>query len=33
VLVIPAIDILGGRCVRLLRGDYAHPTVYSDNPV
>ena len=33
MLVIPAIDILGGRCVRLLRGDYAHPTVYSDNPV
>ena len=31
--MIPAIDILGGRCVRLLRGDYAHPTVYSDNPV
>jgi phosphoribosylformimino-5-aminoimidazole carboxamide ribotide isomerase len=33
VLVIPAIDILGGRCVRLVRGDYAHPTVYSDDPV
>src|SRR2546422_980180 len=33
MLVIPAIDILGGRCVRLVRGDYAHPTVYSDNPV
>jgi phosphoribosylformimino-5-aminoimidazole carboxamide ribotide isomerase len=33
VLVIPAIDILGGRCVRLRRGDYAHPTVYSDDPV
>jgi phosphoribosylformimino-5-aminoimidazole carboxamide ribotide isomerase len=33
VLVIPAIDILGGRCVRLQRGDYAHPTVYSDDPV
>jgi len=32
VLVIPAIDILGGRCVRLVRGDYAHPTVYSDDP-
>lgn len=32
MLVIPAIDILGGRCVRLLRGDYAHPTVYSDDP-
>ena len=33
MLVIPAIDVLGGRCVRLLRGDYEHPTVYSDDPV
>jgi phosphoribosylformimino-5-aminoimidazole carboxamide ribotide isomerase len=32
VLVIPAIDILGGRCVRLVRGDYTNPTVYSDDP-
>ena len=32
MLVIPAIDILGGSCVRLVRGDYAHPTVYSDDP-
>ena len=32
MLVIPAIDILGGRCVRLVRGDYSHPTVYSDDP-
>ena len=32
MLVIPAIDILGGKCVRLQRGDYAHPTVYSDDP-
>jgi phosphoribosylformimino-5-aminoimidazole carboxamide ribotide isomerase len=33
VLVIPAIDVLGGKCVRLTRGDYAHPTFYSDDPV
>ncbi len=33
MLVIPAIDILGGRCVRLTRGDYEHPTVYADDPV
>jgi phosphoribosylformimino-5-aminoimidazole carboxamide ribotide isomerase len=33
MLVIPAIDILGGHCVRLVRGDYANPTVYSDDPV
>jgi phosphoribosylformimino-5-aminoimidazole carboxamide ribotide isomerase len=32
VLVIPAIDIFGGRCVRLVQGDYEHPTVYSDDP-
>ena len=32
MIVIPAIDILGGRCVRLRRGDYANPTVYSDDP-
>jgi len=33
VLVIPAIDVLGGKCVRLVRGDYANPTVYSDDPM
>jgi phosphoribosylformimino-5-aminoimidazole carboxamide ribotide isomerase len=32
MLVIPAIDILGGKCVRLLRGDFEHPKVYSDEP-
>ncbi len=31
--IIPAIDIRGGRCVRLVQGDYARETVYSDNPV
>ena len=31
--VIPAIDILGGRCVRLTQGDYDNPTVYADNPL
>ena len=30
---IPAIDVLGGKCVRLTRGDYAQPTVYSDDPL
>lgn len=30
--VIPAIDIRGGRCVRLLRGDYDRETVYGDDP-
>ena len=27
---IPALDLRGGRCVRLLRGDYAAETVYGD---
>src|SRR5438132_2451662 len=30
--VVPAIDLRGGRCVRLLQGDYARETVYSDDP-
>ncbi len=29
----PAIDIRGGGCVRLLRGDYDAETVYGDDPV
>lgn len=28
-----AIDIRGGRCVRLLQGDYGRETVYGDDPV
>ena len=32
-MVIPAIDIRGGRCVRLLNGDYSRETAYSDDPV
>ncbi|MDQ3813094.1 MAG: 1-(5-phosphoribosyl)-5-[(5-phosphoribosylamino)methylideneamino]imidazole-4-carboxamide isomerase [Armatimonadota bacterium] len=31
--IIPAIDIRGGQCVRLLQGDYAHETVYGADPV
>ena len=31
--VIPAIDILDGRCVRLQEGDYGRVTVYRDSPV
>jgi phosphoribosylformimino-5-aminoimidazole carboxamide ribotide isomerase len=33
VVVIPAIDILDGKCVRLTQGDYSHPKVYDDDPV
>jgi phosphoribosylformimino-5-aminoimidazole carboxamide ribotide isomerase len=32
VLVIPAIDLKDGRCVRLRQGDLAAETVYSDDP-
>jgi phosphoribosylformimino-5-aminoimidazole carboxamide ribotide isomerase len=31
--VIPAVDIKGGRCVRLYQGDYGRETVFSENPV
>ena len=30
--IYPAIDLLGGRCVRLRQGDYAQETVFSDDP-
>jgi phosphoribosylformimino-5-aminoimidazole carboxamide ribotide isomerase len=32
MLVIPAIDLKGGRCVRLRQGDLQEETVYSDDP-
>lgn len=32
MLILPAIDIRGGRCVRLLQGDYAKETVFGDDP-
>lgn len=31
--IIPAIDIIDGKCVRLTKGDYNAKTVYSENPV
>ena len=31
--IIPAIDIIGGKCVRLSKGDYNTKITYSDNPV
>ena len=31
--LFPAIDIQGGRCVRLRRGDFADETVFGDDPV
>lgn len=30
--LIPAIDIIDGKCVRLTKGDYDSKTIYSDNP-
>jgi len=30
--IIPAIDIRGGRCVRLEQGDYTRETVFGDDP-
>ena len=30
--LIPAIDIIGGQCVRLTKGDYDQKTVYRDSP-
>ncbi len=32
MLIFPAIDLLGGKAVRLLKGDYNSVTVYSDKP-
>jgi phosphoribosylformimino-5-aminoimidazole carboxamide ribotide isomerase len=31
-IVYPAIDMRGGKCVRLLQGDYGKETVYGDSP-
>ena len=31
--IIPAIDIIDGKCVRLSRGDFNTKTIYNDNPV
>jgi phosphoribosylformimino-5-aminoimidazole carboxamide ribotide isomerase len=33
VEVIPAIDLRGGKCVRLYQGDYSRETIFSDDPL
>jgi phosphoribosylformimino-5-aminoimidazole carboxamide ribotide isomerase len=33
VVIIPAIDLKNGQCVRLVQGDFKRVTVYSENPV
>ena len=30
--IFPAIDLVGGKAVRLFKGDYAQMTVYNENP-
>ena len=32
MIIFPAIDIVGGKAVRLFKGDYAQMTVYNDDP-
>ncbi|MBA4258172.1 MAG: 1-(5-phosphoribosyl)-5-[(5-phosphoribosylamino)methylideneamino]imidazole-4-carboxamide isomerase [Chitinophaga sp.] len=31
--IIPAIDIIDGKCVRLTEGDYSQKTIYSEHPL
>jgi phosphoribosylformimino-5-aminoimidazole carboxamide ribotide isomerase len=33
MIIIPAIDIIEGKCVRLTKGDYNHKTVYNEDPL
>lgn len=33
MLIIPAVDIKGGKCVRLRQGDFQEETVYFQNPL
>jgi len=33
VIIIPAIDLKDGKCVRLIQGDFRQSTIYSDNPL
>lgn len=33
IRIVPAIDIIGGKCVRLQKGDYAQKKVYNENPL
>ena len=33
MLILPAIDIRNGKCVRLQQGDYNQETIYADSPV
>ncbi len=33
ITIIPAIDIIDGKCVRLSQGDYAQKKIYNENPL
>ena len=33
IQIIPAIDIIDGKCVRLTQGDYGQKTIYNENPL
>lgn len=33
MIIIPAIDIIEGKCVRLSQGNFAHKTIYNNNPL
>ncbi len=33
ITIIPAIDLIDGKCVRLSQGDYSQKKIYRDNPV
>lgn len=32
MLIIPAIDVIGGKCVRLTQGNYSQKKIYNENP-
>jgi phosphoribosylformimino-5-aminoimidazole carboxamide ribotide isomerase len=33
IRIVPAIDVIGGKCVRLTQGDYEQKTVYNEDPL
>jgi phosphoribosylformimino-5-aminoimidazole carboxamide ribotide isomerase len=33
MIIIPAIDLIDGKCVRLTQGDYAQKIIYNENPL
>ena len=33
MIILPAIDIKGGKCVRLLKGDFKNATQYQKSPI